>query len=96
MSFFFLGVYLIDYGCLVVDLFYPFREGVVELPISFCFDYISFFFFSFVSLISSVVFLYSKFYMGRDFEDGVLLNYRFFFLLFLFVLSMMFLVFSGS
>ena len=80
----------------MVDLFYPFREGVVELPISFCFDYISFFFFSFVSLISSVVFLYSKFYMGRDFEDGVLSNYRFFFLLFLFVLSMMFLVFSGS
>lgn len=53
-----------------------------------------FFFFS-VSLISSVVFLYSQFYIGcrRYLGD---LDRRFFFLLFLFVVSILFLVFSGS
>lgn len=68
---------------------------LTEMPFTFFLDYVSLFFFCAVSLISSVVFLYSKFYMGEGWEP-FLLNSRFFYLLFLFVLSMMFLVFSGS
>lgn len=67
-----------------------------EIPFSFCVDYISLFFFSRVSLISRVVFLYRKFYMGEQWEGCNLLNYRFFYLLFLFVASIFFLVFSRS
>jgi len=56
----------------------------------FSFDYLSFGFFRCVSFISRVVFFYSNYYM-----EGGLTNRRFSFLVFLFVISMFLLVFSG-
>jgi NADH:ubiquinone oxidoreductase subunit 5 (subunit L)/multisubunit Na+/H+ antiporter MnhA subunit len=60
---------------------------------SFCFvvDFVSLGFAGCVSVISSVVFLYRVFYMG-----GSLDLRRFGYLVFLFVASMFFLVFSGN
>lgn len=52
-------------------------------------------FFCVVSLISSIVFFYRKYYMGVSFWEDIS-NNRFFYLLFLFVLSIFFLVFSIS
>ena len=43
-----------------------------------------------------MVFLYRKFYMDDSYSDVNYMNSRFFYLLFLFVVSIMFLVFSGS
>lgn len=94
LFFFFLGIFLIDYISFVVDFISPF-SSFVDFSISFYFDYVSFFFFSVVSLISSMVFLYSKFYI-RETNNFNSDNSRFFFLLFLFVVSIFFLVFSGS
>jgi len=67
--------------------------SIYSFEVSFCmvFDYVSFGFFICVSLISSLVFLYRKFYM-----DGTVDMRRFLFLVFLFVISMFFLVFSGN
>ena len=95
LLFFFLGFYFLDSSSFLIEFFLPFSI-LGELPISFFFDYVSFFFFSFVSLISRVVFLYRKFYMEESFSRFYYLNSRFFFLLFLFVISIMVLVFSGS
>nr|YP_009192677.1 NADH dehydrogenase subunit 5 [Tyrophagus longior]ALP46621.1 NADH dehydrogenase subunit 5 [Tyrophagus longior] len=67
-----------------------------EMPFWFCVDYVSLFFFSVVSIISCVVFLYSKFYMDDKFTEVNSMNHRFFYLFILFVVSMFFLVFSGS
>lgn len=67
-----------------------------EIPFSFCVDYVSLFFFSGVSIISGVVFLYSKFYIREDLGGPNTINFRFFYLLFFFVASMFFLVFSNS
>lgn len=53
------------------------------------------FFFSCVSLISRVVFLYRKFYISDSYSYNSD-NSRFFYLLFLFVVSIFFLVFSNS
>ena len=90
-----LGLYLVDYNSLVVEIFLPFSL-VSEIPLTFFIDYISLFFFSAVSLISGVVFLYRKFYMDDSFYTLSFMNLRFFYLLFLFVFSIFFLVFSGS
>nr|YP_009306849.1 NADH dehydrogenase subunit 5 [Histiostoma blomquisti]AOR08481.1 NADH dehydrogenase subunit 5 [Histiostoma blomquisti] len=68
----------------------------IDFSFIFMFDYISLFFFSFVSLISSLVFLYSKFYMSDISYFFNVDGLRFFYLLFLFVASMFFLVFAGS
>lgn len=62
----------------------------------FCFDYISSLFFFVVSLISFVVFTYSGFYIDVSVSSNTYINSRFFSVLFLFVLSMFFLVFSYS
>lgn len=67
-----------------------FRIGSI-IRLDFLFDYISLGFFMCVSLISSIVFIYSYFYM----EGGLRLR-RFYTLVFLFVLSIFFLVFSGN
>ena len=91
----FLGFYLIDYSGFCLEFFIPYYF-ISEIPFSFSIDYVSLFFFSAVSLISRVVFLYSKFYMEDSYRDLNFLNNRFFYLLFLFVVSMLFLVFSGS
>ena len=82
--------YLFFYGGLIVDYF---LFNVYGFEISFCmvFDYVSFGFFICVALISSLVFLYRNFYM-----EGTVDMRRFFFLVFLFVVSMFFLVFSGN
>lgn len=95
LSSFSIGVFLIDYGSICIEVFIPFYL-LREIPFSFCVDYVSLFFFSAVSLISSVVFLYRKFYMDDSYSDVNYMNSRFFYLLFLFVVSIMFLVFSGS
>uniref|UniRef100_UPI00315DB864 NADH dehydrogenase subunit 5 n=1 Tax=Sancassania mycophaga TaxID=3127633 RepID=UPI00315DB864 len=91
----FLGFYLMDYSGVCFELLMPYSL-LSEMPFSFFIDYVSLFFFSAVSLISSVVFLYSKFYMDDSYSEMNFLNSRFFYLLFLFVVSMLFLVFSGS
>jgi NADH-ubiquinone oxidoreductase chain 5 len=68
-----------------------FRIGGVDFSISFLFDYVSLGFFSCVSFISGLVFLYSVFYI-----EGTVDFRRFFWLVFGFVLSIFFLVFSGN
>lgn len=87
-------VFLGDFSFVVEFFFINFFFR--DLTLSFVFDYISLLFFSAVSLISFVVFLYRKFY----FQDSLtLLNYtniRYSYLLSLFVFSIFFLVFSGS
>lgn len=77
-----------------MDLFFPFF-GYSDISFCFCFDYVSMMFFSVISLISSVVFYYRKFYIDINY-DGNTINYRFISILFLFVGSMFFLVFSFS
>lgn len=68
-----------------------FRLGGLDFSFTFIFDYLSLGFFSCVSFISAIIFFYSIFYMSgtTDFR-------RFQFLVFLFVASMCFLVFSGN
>jgi len=98
VSCFSMGVYLLDYNSLAFEVFLPYYF-FSEMPFTFFVDYVSLFFFSAVSLISRVVFLYGKFYIEDSyyFKGGAnLINSRFFYLLFLFVISMLFLVFSGS
>lgn len=94
-SLFILGVYFMGDTRFILEL-NPSSNLLSDLSLSFCVDYISLFFFSSVSLISSVVFLYRKFYMGDVLNLKNFINTRFFYLLFLFVVSIMFLVFSGS
>lgn len=91
----FLGVYFINFNGFVFEVIFPFIL-LREIPFSFCVDYISLFFFAGVSIISRVVFLYSKFYIGETYTDFNFINSRFFYLLFFFVFSMFFLVFSNS
>lgn len=92
---FFIGVFFIDRGSILFELLTPFSL-IGDMPLRFCVDYISLFFFSSVSLISSVVFIYRKFYIDEDWGRTNYLNRRFFYLLFLFVASIFFLVFSNS
>lgn len=92
---FFLGTFFLDSSSYVVELVIPFSL-LSEMPFRFTVDYVSLFFFSGVSVISGVVFLYRKFYMDEDFFVVNFLNYRFFYLLFFFVASIFFLVFSSS
>jgi len=82
--------YLFFFGGLMVDYF---LFSIYGFEITFCiiFDFVSFGFFMCVSLISSLVFLYRNFYM-----EGTVDIRRFLFLVFLFVVSMFFLVFSGN
>jgi len=94
--FFLLGCRMIIYNSVVFEILIPYYGFFGEIPIVFCVDYLSLLFFSVVSLISSVVFLYRKFYMDDFFSKLNYLNHRFFYLLFLFVVSIILLVFSGS
>jgi len=70
--------------------FYLFCIGGVDVSFSVVVDYLSRGFFGCVALISGLVFLYSNFYMGSFIDSR-----RFSFLVFLFVVSMFLLVFSG-
>lgn len=63
----------------------------LDIGLVFVFDFLRMGFFGCVSLISGFVFLYSFFYMGGSFDQR-----RFVFLVFLFVVSMCLLVFSGN
>lgn len=67
------------------------RMGGIEVSLVFVLDFVSLGFFSCVSLISGVVFFYSIFYMG-----GTVDIRRFSWLVFLFVVSIFLLVFSGN
>lgn len=69
---------------------YLFCVGGVDISFSVVVDYLSRGFFGCVALISGLVFLYSNFYMGSFMDSR-----RFSFLVFLFVVSMFLLVFSG-
>lgn len=91
----FFGVYFLNRNGFIFELTIPFSL-LSEIPLRFCVDYVSLFFFSGVSIISGVVFLYRKFYIDEQFRVFNSINYRFFYLLFLFVASMFFLVFSSS
>ena len=84
----FMGVYYLG-GCLFE--FFLFCHSGVDYSLSLIFDFLSTRFFSRVSIISFVVFLYRLFYMGGRADMR-----RFTFLVFLFVMSMFFLVFSGN
>jgi len=74
----------------MIDLFL-FTFGEFDLSLSFVMDFLSFGFAGCVALISSVVFAYSVFYM-----EGTVDMRRFSYVVFLFVVSMFFLVFSGN
>lgn len=67
-----------------------------DILFSFLFDYISLLFFFTVSLISCVIFLYSKFYFKGSPTSLDYKNVRYTYILALFVVSIFFLVFSGS
>ena len=71
--------------------FFIFSFLGLDLSFVFVFDFLSLGFFSCVSFISGVVFLYSVFYISNTIDLR-----RFGYLVFLFVLSMIFLVFSGN
>jgi len=79
------------YGCGYLVDFLVFSGGGLDIGFSFLFDWVSLGFFSFISLVSGVVFFYCFFYMGED-----VLTKRFLLVLFLFVASMGILVFSGN
>uniref|UniRef100_UPI00315DEB27 NADH dehydrogenase subunit 5 n=1 Tax=Allonothrus sinicus TaxID=3138099 RepID=UPI00315DEB27 len=87
----FLGFCLLFYCGGYMVQFIVFSFGGWEIVLSFVFDYLSLGFFSCVSFIAGMVFFYSVFYMGGGFDLR-----RFSFLVFLFVVSMFLLVFSGS
>lgn len=95
-SYFFItiSIFLVNYDCFLLDLFFH-PLGFTEVSLCFCFDHVSLFFFSVVSLISSVVFFYRKFYMRINLDKNYI-NSRFLSVLFLFVISIFFLVFSYS
>ena len=89
-----LRVFMFNYFSLVCEFLLP-RIILYDCSLVFCFDYVSILFFSCVSLIRSVVFFFRKYYMDigeRENSDQM----RFLLLLFLFVLSIFFLVFSHS
>lgn len=92
---FYFGFYSLINNRVCLEILIPYG-GLFDISFSFVFDYISLFFFSVVSLVSSVVFFYSRFYINRRVKEVGLTNKRFFFLLFFFVVSIFFLVFSGS
>lgn len=71
--------------------FYVFTLLGVDSSFSIVLDFLSLGFFSCVSFISFIVFLYSIFYM-----EGTVDNRRFYWLVFLFVVSILLLVFSGN
>lgn len=91
----FLGIYLFFFNSVVLSFFIP-NLLVRDITLSFCFDFIRRFFFSCVSIIRAIVFLYRKFYMGVDNKFFTSDQIRFLYVLFLFVASMFFLVFSFS
>nr|YP_010443354.1 NADH dehydrogenase subunit 5 [Lebertia trifurcilla]UTE89511.1 NADH dehydrogenase subunit 5 [Lebertia trifurcilla] len=86
---FFMFLYFLT-GGLIFSFKFLFM-GVYSFDLMFVFDWISCSFSSFVLLISSVVFVYSVFYMSGDFSV-----YRYVWILLLFVISMLFLVFSPN
>jgi NADH:ubiquinone oxidoreductase subunit 5 (subunit L)/multisubunit Na+/H+ antiporter MnhA subunit len=90
LSFSFLFFYVFYEGGFVFDFFF-FTFCGLDFSFSFVFDFLSLGFAGCVSLISSVVFLYRLFYM-----EGTVDIRRFLWLVFLFVVSMFFLVFSGN
>nr|YP_002003293.1 NADH dehydrogenase subunit 5 [Unionicola foili]ACF19641.1 NADH dehydrogenase subunit 5 [Unionicola foili] len=88
---FFFFLFLVFYSGGIVFVFPFFNVGSVNLDFIFVLDFLSLSFSSFVLLISSVVFLYSDFYMGGD-----VFYKRFLLILLAFVFSMLLLVFSFS
>jgi len=86
----FFFVYVFFIGGLLLE-FYFFNFSGFDVSLSFVFDFVSLGFFGCVSFISGVVFYYRVFYIEGTFDMR-----RFLYLVFLFVVSMFFLVFSGN
>lgn len=86
---------IFSYGSFIIEFSFN-SFPLNDILFSFLFDYISLCFFFSVSLISSVIFLYRKFYLDSSPSSLVYINIRYTFLLSIFVLSIFFLVFSGS
>lgn len=88
---------ILDKSSFFLEIFFP-LDFFLEGGLIFHFDYISLLFFSFISLISRVVFFYSHFYLGLSslLMRFYYINNRFFLILASFVFSIIFLVFSGS
>lgn len=80
---------------IILDILLP-VSFLTDCTFSFLFDFISIMFFFSVSVIARIVFLYSKFYIPNFGLYKDFLGDRFYHLLFLFVLSISILVFSGS
>ena len=91
-----IGFFLIDFNIVRIEILSSYYIIDKDISFTFIFDWLSCFFFSFVSLISSVVFFYRKFYINSCFFFYNNNHLRYYFLLFSFVLSIFFLVFSGS
>lgn len=72
------------------------NHHTTDICLSFNFDAISLIFFSVVSLISRVVFIYRKFYIAHDPLHPRVDNNYFFLVIATFVVSIFFLVFSNS
>lgn len=89
--FFFSFLLLFDRRFGLLLEFFMFSFLGIPFSIIFIFDWVSFRFVSFISLISSIIFFYRKYYIGVN-----CLEKRFSLLLFGFVLSMFFLVFGGN
>ena len=82
-------LFLFYCGGYYFDVNFFLSSGVLS-GVRFSFDYLSFGFFSCVSFISGVVFFYRNYYI-----EGGRVNRRFSYLVFLFVVSIFLLVFSG-
>jgi NADH-ubiquinone oxidoreductase chain 5 len=82
-------VFVFYHGGYLLEYFWLFKE--LEFSLTFIFDFLSIGFFSCVSFISGLVFLYRIFYM-----EGTVDMRRFLWLVCLFVVSMFLLVFGGN
>nr|UZZ44228.1 NADH dehydrogenase subunit 5 [Orthotrichia sp. XG-2021] len=86
---FFLSMYFLNYKLIWVIEYNLININSAKMNFIFMFDYISLLFFSFVILISAMIIYYSYYYMLGDININ-----RFVLLIFLFVISMMLLIFS--
>ena len=86
---YFVFFYFFDFNSFLFE-FYFLTFGGLDFSVTLIFDFLSIGFFSCVSFISGVLFFYRLFYM-----EGTIDFRRFLYLVFLFVFSIFFLVFSG-
>lgn len=90
-----MGGFLFFFNSVILNFLIP-TVVITDIYLSFCFDYIRRFFFSCISFIRAMVFLYSNYYINIDSKNITSDQIRFLIILFFFVSSMFFLVFSFS